>query len=88
MVYSYAPGRGGDHAAALLQGYSGVLQTDGYAAYRSLADVPSPVDLVVVAVPAPAVEAEVAESARAGARGVVVISAGFAVVSEEGRAAQ
>ena len=27
---SYAPGRGGDHAAALLQGYSGVLQTDGY----------------------------------------------------------
>src|SRR5215469_15222893 len=38
VVYSYAPGRGGDHAAALLQGYSGVLQTDGYAAYRSLAD--------------------------------------------------
>jgi hypothetical protein len=34
----YAPGRGGDHAAALLRGYSGVLQTDGYAAYRSLAD--------------------------------------------------
>ena len=38
VVYSYAPGHGGDHAAALLQGYSGVLQTDGYAAYRSLAD--------------------------------------------------
>src|SRR5215472_19285623 len=38
VVYSYAPGRGGDHAAALLKGYSGVLQTDGYAAYRSLAD--------------------------------------------------
>jgi transposase len=38
VVYSYAPGRGGDHAAALLRGYSGVLQTDGYAAYRSLAD--------------------------------------------------
>jgi transposase len=37
VVYSYAPGRGGEHAAALLQGYSGVLQTDGYAAYRSLA---------------------------------------------------
>jgi transposase len=31
VVYSYAPGRGGDHAAALLKGYSGVLQTDGYA---------------------------------------------------------
>jgi transposase len=38
VVYSYAPGRGGNHAAALLKGYSGVLQTDGYAAYRSLAD--------------------------------------------------
>src|SRR6516164_2985867 len=38
VVYSYAPGRGGDHAAALLKGYSGVLQTDGYAGYRSLAD--------------------------------------------------
>ena len=38
VVYSYAPGRGGEHAAALLKGYSGVLQTDGYAAYRGLAD--------------------------------------------------
>ncbi len=38
VVYSYAPGRSGEHAAALLQGYTGVLQTDGYAAYRSLAD--------------------------------------------------
>ena len=38
VVYSYAQGRSGDHAAALLQGYTGVLQTDGYAAYRSLAD--------------------------------------------------
>jgi transposase len=28
VVYSYAPGRGGDYAAALLKGYSGVLQTD------------------------------------------------------------
>jgi transposase len=38
VVYSYAPGRSGDHAAALLKGYTGVLQTDGYAGYRSLAD--------------------------------------------------
>jgi transposase len=38
VVYSYAPGRSADHAAALLEGYTGVLQTDGYAAYRSLAD--------------------------------------------------
>jgi transposase len=38
VVYSYAPRRSGEHAAALLRGYSGVRQTDGYAAYRSLAD--------------------------------------------------
>jgi hypothetical protein len=38
VVYSYAPGRSGENAAALLQGDTGVLQTDGYAAYRRLAD--------------------------------------------------
>jgi transposase len=38
VVYSYAPGRRGDYALALLKGYSGVLQTDGYAGYRALAD--------------------------------------------------
>ena len=38
VVYSYAPGRAGAYAVALLEGYSGVLQTDGYAAYRRLAD--------------------------------------------------
>jgi hypothetical protein len=38
VVYSYAPGRRGDYAVALLKGYTGVLQTDGYAGYRALAD--------------------------------------------------
>jgi transposase len=38
VVYSYAPGRGAEHAVALLKGFTGVLQTDAYAAYRSLAD--------------------------------------------------
>src|SRR4051794_29355151 len=38
VVYSYAPGRGSEHAIALLQGYTGVLQTDAYAAYGKLAD--------------------------------------------------
>jgi hypothetical protein len=38
VVYSYTPGRRGDYALALLKGYSGVLQTDGYAGYRALAD--------------------------------------------------
>src|SRR4051794_26379628 len=38
VVYSYAPGRGGVHAIELLKGYTGVLQTDAYAAYGKLAD--------------------------------------------------
>jgi transposase len=38
VVYRYAPGRGAEHAVALLAGFTGVLQTDAYAAYRSLAD--------------------------------------------------
>jgi transposase len=42
VVYSYAPGRRGDYALALLKGYSGVLQTDGYAGYRGLADPKRP----------------------------------------------
>ena len=38
VVYTYAPGRSGAVAAALLKGYAGVLQTDAYAAYGQLAD--------------------------------------------------
>src|SRR4029078_333432 len=37
VLYAYAPGRGGEHAIALLQGYTGVLQTDAYAVYGKLA---------------------------------------------------
>jgi transposase len=34
VVYSYAPGRGHTHANALLGGYRGILQCDGYSAYK------------------------------------------------------
>ena len=37
VVYSYAPGRGHTHARALLGSYRGILQCDGYAAYKQLA---------------------------------------------------
>ena len=37
VVYTYAPGRGGEHARNLLRSFSGVLQTDGYQVYQSLA---------------------------------------------------
>jgi transposase len=37
VAYSYAPGRGGEHALRLLAGFSGILQVDGYAGYNKLA---------------------------------------------------
>ena len=30
VAYSYAPGRGGEHAVKLLDGFNGILQVDGY----------------------------------------------------------
>jgi acetyl coenzyme A synthetase (ADP forming)-like protein len=63
-------------------------QVEGLRAYPTLGAIGHPIDLVIVAVPAAGVEAVVDESARLGARGVVVISAGFAEVSEEGAAVQ
>ena len=36
VVYSYAPGRGSEHASALLKDFRGILQTDGYVAYKKV----------------------------------------------------
>jgi transposase len=38
VAYSYAPGRGAVHALKLLDRYRGVVQCDGYAAYKTIAD--------------------------------------------------
>jgi transposase len=38
VVYSYAPGRGAEQGLKPLAGYTGIVQCDGYAAYRQLAD--------------------------------------------------
>jgi len=36
VAFTYAPGRGGIHAERILQGFSGILQVDGYAGYNKL----------------------------------------------------
>jgi transposase len=36
VAYTYAPGRGGEHAVKLLAGYTGILQVDGYSVYKQL----------------------------------------------------
>ncbi len=37
VVFHYAPGRGAKHPKALLADYQGILQCDGYSAYKTLA---------------------------------------------------
>ena len=37
VVYTYAPGRGAEHAMTLLAGYRGIVQCDGYTAYKQVA---------------------------------------------------
>ena len=53
-------------------------------AYPSVLDVPGPVDLAVLAVPAPAVLGAASQCAEKGVRALVVISAGFAEIGPEG----
>jgi len=55
----------------------------GVRCYASLADLPEPVDVAIVAVPAPAVPEVVTSCGRLGVGSLVVLSAGFA---EEGAA--
>ena len=56
----------------------------GVPAYRTLRDVPPPVDVAIIAVPAAAVLDVVADAAAVGVRGLVVVSAGFAETGPEG----
>lgn len=37
IAFSYAPGRGAIHGLKLLDGYRGIVQCDGYAAYKTIA---------------------------------------------------
>ncbi|MDA1194211.1 MAG: GNAT family N-acetyltransferase [Planctomycetota bacterium] len=57
-------------------------------AYPSVASLPGPVDLAIVLVPKQHVEAVVDDCAAAGVRALVVITAGFAEVGEEGQVRQ
>ena len=59
---------------------------DGLTAYASVRNVPGDIDLVVVAVPAPAVAGVIEDCIAKHVGAVVVISAGFAETGDEGRA--
>jgi len=60
----------------------------GLPGYKSVSAIDAPIDLAVIAVPAEAVEAEISECVRVGVHSAVIISSGFAEVSDAGRARQ
>lgn len=60
----------------------------GLPSYRSVLDIPGPVDLAVVAVPAEAVLSVVDDCASKQVLGLVVVSSGFAEQGPHGRALQ
>jgi len=60
----------------------------GIHAYPSVLDVPDNVDLAVIAVVAPMVPQVMEECVKKGVKGVVIMSAGFAEIGEEGQKLQ
>ncbi len=57
----------------------------GIKAYKSIADLPEPVDLAVVVTPAVTVPQIIGDCVDAGVRGAIVISAGFKEHGEKGK---
>lgn len=60
------------------------FELQGVQSYAYVHEVPGPVDLAVVAVPADAVVDVVRQCASVGVKGLVVVSSGFAETGEEG----
>ncbi|HOT93978.1 MAG TPA: acetate--CoA ligase family protein [Methanoregulaceae archaeon] len=61
-------------------------EIQGLRAYRSVKDIPAPVDMAVVTVPASFVPMVIEECGQKGVPVVVVITAGFREMGEQGRA--
>ena len=80
----------------LLYGYRGGIypvnpkhtEIAGLPCFSSLENIPSPVDLAIILVPAPATPSVLESCARKGIRRVMIQSAGFAEVGEAGKAVQ
>lgn len=63
-------------------------EVQGQKSWRSMAELPQPVDAVIVALPSADVPQALRECAAAGARSAIVFAGGFAETGEEGRRAQ
>jgi len=80
----------------LMKGFKGSIypvnpaypEIDGLPCYPSVTDVPDPVDLTIIFVPAPQVPRVLRECAERGIKGAMIQSGGFAESSVEGRQLQ
>jgi acetate---CoA ligase (ADP-forming) len=63
-------------------------EIQGLKAYPSVADLPETPDVAIVAVPAELAAPAIADLARRGVKGVIMFTAGFAEMDEDGAAAQ
>ncbi|HEX8863851.1 MAG TPA: CoA-binding protein, partial [Actinomycetes bacterium] len=89
---SSSPGKAGHQLMRALDGFAGRLypinraggEILGRRAWPSVGDLPEPVDLAVLIVPAPAVPEVVDQCAAAGARAAIVCAGGFAESGPEG----
>ncbi|MGB7442141.1 MAG: bifunctional acetate--CoA ligase family protein/GNAT family N-acetyltransferase [Coleofasciculaceae cyanobacterium] len=57
----------------------------GIPAYPNIKATPEPVDLAIIATPAPTVPGVISECVEAGVKAAIIISAGFKEIGEEGR---
>jgi acetyltransferase len=57
----------------------------GIECYSNIKNVPQHIDLAIIATPAPTVPELVEECGRTGVEGIIIVSAGFREVGEEGR---
>ena len=57
----------------------------GRTAYRSLRDIPEPVDLAFIVIPAPFVVTAVRDAIAVGVRSLIIITAGFGETGAEGK---
>jgi len=76
------------YAGAVYPVNPGAPEVQGLKAHASVAELPEPVDLAIVAVPAAAVEPVIGQLIARKARAAVVLSSGFAEMGAEGAAVQ
>ena len=63
----------------------GYTEIEGLTCYPSVSEVPDPLDLAIIFVPGPAVPSIVRECAERGIQGVMIESAGFAEIGDNGK---